>query len=77
MPEIVVLGAGGVGVAVAASILHARLASRMTLVDADAGKAEGNAMDFAHAAPCWARSPSTRFPSSRSRGETSASSPPA
>jgi L-lactate dehydrogenase len=51
MSHIVVVGTGAVGVAVATSILHASLASRLTLADMNAAKAEGEALDFAHAGP--------------------------
>lgn len=49
--EIVIVGSGAVGVAVASSVLHGHLAPRLVLADAVDAKAEGEALDFAHAAP--------------------------
>ncbi len=46
-----VVGAGAVGVACAVSILHARLAARLSLYDLQNEKAEGEALDLAHGAP--------------------------
>jgi L-lactate dehydrogenase len=51
MNHVVVLGAGAVGVAAATSIAHAKIAKRITLVDHDLAKAEGEALDLAHASP--------------------------
>lgn len=51
MNHVVVVGAGAVGVAAATSIAHAKLARRVTLVDHDRAKAEGEALDLAHASP--------------------------
>lgn len=49
--ELVVVGAGAVGVAVATSLLHEHLTPRLVLADLVHAKAEGEALDFAHAAP--------------------------
>jgi L-lactate dehydrogenase len=46
-----IVGAGAVGVAVATSILHGRLASRVSLYDLDGDKAHGEALDLGHGAP--------------------------
>jgi len=51
--HVTVIGAGAVGVAAAVSILHGRVASRLTLFDALADKARGEALDLAHAAPLF------------------------
>lgn len=51
MSHLSIIGAGAVGVACASSIVHARLASRVSLYDVQGRKAEGEALDFAHAAP--------------------------
>lgn len=51
MSEISIVGAGAVGVAIAASLLHGRLTSHLVLCDLDDAKAEGEALDFAHASP--------------------------
>lgn len=46
-----VVGAGAVGVATATSLLHGRVARRISLFDLQADKAHGEALDLAHAAP--------------------------
>lgn len=46
-----IVGAGAVGVSCAVSILHARLAGRISLYDLQSDKAEGEALDLAHGAP--------------------------
>lgn len=51
MTHVVVIGAGSVGVACASSMLASGLPRRLTLADLDHAKAEGEALDFAHAAP--------------------------
>jgi L-lactate dehydrogenase len=43
-----IVGAGHVGMAAAAALFHATLVSRLTLVDADRRRAEGEAMDLMH-----------------------------
>jgi L-lactate dehydrogenase len=45
-----IVGAGSVGVAVASSILHGRMVSRLSLHDSNRDKARGEAMDLAHGA---------------------------
>jgi L-lactate dehydrogenase len=51
MKTVTIIGAGSVGVACADAILHSGAAQRVSLFDMDAGKAEGEALDFAHVAP--------------------------
>jgi L-lactate dehydrogenase len=51
MLHLSVIGAGSVGVAVVSAIVQGRLARRVSLFDMAASKAEGEALDFAHAAP--------------------------
>lgn len=51
--HVTVIGAGAVGVAAAVSLLHGRVASRLTLFDVVADKARGEALDLAHAAPLF------------------------
>ncbi len=46
-----ILGAGSVGVAVASSLTQGRLLRRISLFDLVKEKADGEALDFAHAAP--------------------------
>lgn len=43
-----IVGVGNVGMAAASAVFHASLASRLTLVDLDARRAEGEAMDLMH-----------------------------
>lgn len=43
-----IVGVGNVGMAAASALFHASLASRLTLVDLDARRAEGEAMDLMH-----------------------------
>lgn len=49
--KIAVIGAGHVGATCAYALVAAGLAAEIVLVDADAARAEGEAMDLAHAAP--------------------------
>ena len=55
-----VVGVGHVGMAAASALFHASLVSRLTLVDLDARRAEGEAMDLMHGqalvGPCDVRS---------------------
>ena len=51
MTTITIIGAGAVGVACTNAILALEVAERVSLHDMDAGKAEGEALDFAHVAP--------------------------
>lgn len=44
-----IVGCGAVGVAIASSILHRKLATRLSFFDINAEKAVGEALDFAHA----------------------------
>lgn len=58
-----IVGAGHVGMAAAAALFHASLASRLTLVDLDERRAEGEAMDLMHGqalvGPCDVRAGSS------------------
>ena len=49
--RVVVVGAGHVGAAFAYALLLSGLAAEVVLVDADAARAEGEAMDLGHAVP--------------------------
>lgn len=51
--HVTILGTGAVGVAAAFSVLHGRMASRLSLFDLIADKARGEALDLAHAAPLF------------------------
>ena len=46
-----VIGCGFVGSAIAFALMQSRLFSEMALLDADADKADGEAMDIAHGVP--------------------------
>jgi L-lactate dehydrogenase len=49
--RVAVIGAGNVGAATAYALLHSPVVREVVLVDSNAGKAEGEAMDLSHAAP--------------------------
>jgi L-lactate dehydrogenase len=51
MSKIAVVGTGFVGSTIAYSILHRGIARELVLVDTDAARAEGEAMDLSHALP--------------------------
>jgi len=51
MAHITIIGAGAVGVACANAFLAQQLATRVSLYDANAQRAEGEALDFEHVAP--------------------------
>ncbi|MBI4423211.1 MAG: L-lactate dehydrogenase [Elusimicrobia bacterium] len=51
MAHVVVIGSGLVGATAAFAILHRGVAGRLTLSDVDEARAEGEAMDLAHALP--------------------------
>jgi hypothetical protein len=51
MKTVTIIGAGSVGVACADAILHRQVCQRVSLLDVDGAKAEGEALDFAHVAP--------------------------
>lgn len=68
MSEIVVVGAGAVGVAIATSVLHGGLADRLILSDVVGEKAEGEALDFAHGAPLLGGATVEAVPLGRVRG---------
>ena len=48
VPEVAVIGAGGVGVACAGAILQAGIADRLVIYDRSADRARGEALDFEH-----------------------------
>jgi L-lactate dehydrogenase len=48
---VAVIGAGNVGAATAYALLHSPLVREVVLIDSNAEKAEGEAMDLSHAAP--------------------------
>ncbi|MFP5320352.1 MAG: L-lactate dehydrogenase [Acidimicrobiia bacterium] len=58
--HVAIIGVGHVGMAAAAALFHATLVSRLTLVDLDERRAEGEAMDLMHGqalvGPCDVRS---------------------
>ncbi len=49
--RVAIVGVGNVGASVAFSLLHSGLAAEIVLLDANRERAEGEAMDLAHAAP--------------------------
>lgn len=51
MSKILIIGTGFVGSTIAYSILHRGIARELVLVDTDASRAEGEAMDLSHAIP--------------------------
>ncbi|MGK2928187.1 MAG: L-lactate dehydrogenase [Acidimicrobiales bacterium] len=59
-----IVGVGHVGMAAASALFHASLVSRLTLVDLDERRAEGEAMDLMHGqslvGPCTVRSGSAK-----------------
>lgn len=65
MTHVSIVGAGSVGVAAANAILHQRIAKHVTFFDVDERKAEGEAMDFAHAAAMFG-SPKVQYGSMQS-----------
>lgn len=53
MPCVAVLGTGFVGATIAYALMHRGVADEIRLVDADPGRAVGEAMDLSHASlPC-------------------------